>query len=77
MMHGDGKSGSAIVAMKPTNKAEQPAARSDPGAGGAKGAEAKWNAGQQSTRRAQYRESVSQEPARMRRPGAEEQTIRQ
>jgi hypothetical protein len=33
MMHGDGKSGSAIVAMKPTNKAEQPAARSSPRGG--------------------------------------------
>jgi hypothetical protein len=60
MMHGREKSGSVIVATKPANKAEpsvvsvaEPVERR----AGTKG-----NAGQQSTRRAQYRESVSQEP---------------
>ena len=55
MMNGRGKSNSAIVAGKPTNKAGQPAAESvEPSA------EAEGNASQQSTRRAQDRESVSQ-----------------
>src|SRR5437773_12022875 len=55
MMNGRGKSDSAIVAGKPTNKAGQPAAESvEPSA------EAEGNASQQSTRRAQDRESVSQ-----------------
>ena len=54
MMNGR-KSDSAIVAGKPTNKAGQPAAESvEPSA------EAEGNASQQSTRRAQDRESVSQ-----------------
>src|SRR6516162_4791481 len=54
MMNGGGKSDSAIVAGKPTNKAGQPAAESvEPSA------EAEGNASQQSTRRAQDRESVS------------------
>ena len=58
MMNGRGKSDSAIVAGKPTNKAGQPAAESvEPSA------EAEGNASQQSTRRAQDRESVSQAPA--------------
>src|SRR6187551_3357762 len=61
MMNGRGKSDSAIVAGKPTNKAGQPAAESvEPSA------EAKGNANQQSTRRAQDRESVSQALERIR-----------
>ena len=55
MMHGRGKSDSAIVAVKPTNKAERSAAEPvEPRA------ETKGNAGQQSTCRAQNRISVSQ-----------------
>ena len=55
MTNGRGKSGSAIVAVKPTNKAERSAAEPvEPRA------EAKGNVGQQSTCRAQSRESVSQ-----------------
>jgi RNA-directed DNA polymerase len=61
MMHGHGKSDSAIVARKPTNKAGQPAAESVE-----RRAEAKGNASQQSTRRAQDRESVSQALERIR-----------
>src|SRR6476619_1172633 len=54
MMRGREKSESAIVAGKPTNKAERSAAEPvEPRA------EAKGNAGQQSTHRAQYRERVS------------------
>src|SRR5436189_1579704 len=60
-MNGRGKSDSAIVAGKPTNKAGQPAAESvEPSA------EAEGNAGQQSTRRAQDRESVTQALERIR-----------
>ena len=54
MMHERGKSASAIVVTKPTNKAGQPAAEPVE-----RRAETKGNAGQQSTRRAQDRESVS------------------
>jgi hypothetical protein len=55
MMHGREKSDSAIVAGKPTNKAERSAAESvEPRA------ETKGNVGQQSTRRTQSRISVSQ-----------------
>src|ERR1700730_8457532 len=55
MMNGRGESDSAIVAGKPTNKAERSAAEpAEPRA------EAKGNAGQQSTRRAQNRVSVSE-----------------
>jgi RNA-directed DNA polymerase len=61
MMHGRGKSDSAIVAGKPTNKAGQPAAEPVE-----RRAEAKGNASQQSTRRAQDRESVSQALERIR-----------
>src|SRR6202522_1794902 len=61
MMHGHGKSDSAIVATKPTNKAGQPAAEPVE-----RRAEAKGNASQQSTRRAQDRESVSQALGRIR-----------
>src|SRR5262249_14299826 len=61
MLNGRGKSASAIVAGKPTNKAGQPAAESvEPSA------EAEGNASQQSTRRAQDRESVSQALERIR-----------
>ena len=55
------KSDSATVAGKPTNKAERSAAEpAEPRA------EAEGNAGQQSTRRAQDRESVSQALERIR-----------
>ena len=61
MTNGGGKSDSAIVAVKLTNKAEQSAAESvEPRA------EAKGNAGQQSTRRTQSRVSVSQALERIR-----------
>src|SRR2546430_6513688 len=66
MMNGRGKSDSAIVAGKPTNKAGQPAAESvEPSA------EAEGNASQQSTRRAQDRESVSQALERIRQVARE------
>ena len=66
MMHGRGKSDSAIVAVKPTNKAERSAAEPvEPRAG------TKENAGQQSTRRAQSRESVSQALERIRQVAKE------
>ena len=61
MMHDREKSDSAIVATKPTNKAGQPAAEPVERRAGAEG-----NAGQQSTRRAQNRESVSQALDRVR-----------
>ena len=61
MMHGAGESDSAIVAEKPTNKAEQSAAEpAEPRA------EAKGNAGQHSTVRAQDRGAVSQGLERIR-----------
>ena len=61
MMHGHEKSDSAIVAGKPTNKAEQSAAEPvEPRA------EAKGNVSQQSTCRAQDRENVSQALERIR-----------
>src|SRR5208282_120391 len=61
MMHGREKSDPAIVAKKPTNKAGPTAAESAERRAGAEG-----NVGQQSTRRAQYRESVSQALNRVR-----------
>src|SRR3984893_7955813 len=61
MMHGRGKSDEAIVAMKPTNKAERSAAEPVE-----RRAEAKGNAGQQSTHRAQYRVRVAQALDRVR-----------
>ena len=61
MMHGREKSNSAIVAVKPTNKAGQPAAEPVERRAGAKG-----NASQQSTRRAQSRGTVSQALERIR-----------
>src|SRR5205809_6865587 len=60
-MNGRGKSDSAIVAGKPTNKAGQPAAEPvEPRA------EAKGNASQQRTRRTQSRVSVSHALERIR-----------
>src|SRR5215475_9839608 len=61
MMHGRGKSDSAIVAVKPTNKAERSAAEPVEPRAGTKG-----NVGQQSTCRAQSRVSVSQALERIR-----------
>ena len=61
MMHGHEKSDLAIVATKPTNKAGRPAAEPVERRAGTKG-----NARQQSTRRAQNRESVSQALERVR-----------
>ena len=58
---GPGKSDSAIVARKPTNKAGQPAAEPVERRAGAEG-----NAGQQSTCRAQNREGVTQALERIR-----------
>ena len=55
-------SDSAIVAVKPTNKAGQPAAEPVEPRAGTKG-----NASQQSTRRAQDRASVSQALDRVRK----------
>jgi RNA-directed DNA polymerase len=63
MMHGREKSDPAIVAEKPTNKAERSAAEPVERRAGTKG-----NACQQSTSRAQYRKGVSQERARIREP---------
>ena len=61
MMHEPEKSDSVVVAVKPTNKAEQSAAEPvEPRT------ETKGNADQQSTRRAQDRESVSQALERVR-----------
>lgn len=61
MMYGREKSDSAIVAKKPANKVGTPTAeRAEPRAG------AEGNAGQQRTRRAQNRESVSQKLERVR-----------
>jgi len=54
MMHGREKSDPAIVAKKPANNAGQPAAERVERRAGTEG-----NAGQQSTRRAQDRDSVS------------------
>lgn len=61
MMDAGEKSDSAIVARKPTNNAGRPAAEPVERRAGTKG-----NAGQQSTRRAQDRESVSQALDRIR-----------
>ncbi len=60
MMHGREKSGPAGVAGKRANKAERSAAEPVERRAGAEG-----NAGHQSTRRAQNRESVSQALARI------------
>src|SRR5947207_8878496 len=66
MMHGHEKSDPAIVAVKPANNAEQSAAESVEPRAGTKG-----NAGQQSTRRTQCRESVSQALERIRKVARE------
>jgi RNA-directed DNA polymerase len=66
MMHGHGKSDSAIVAEKPANNAERSAAELvEPRA------EAEGNASQQSTDRTQSREHVSQALARIRKVARE------
>src|ERR1700740_1088328 len=61
MMYGGGKSDPGIVAVKRANNAEERDAESVEPRTGTKG-----NADQQSTRRAQYRESVSQALGRIR-----------
>jgi hypothetical protein len=61
MMYDREKSDSAIVAVKPTNKAGQPAAELVEPRAGAEG-----NVSQQSTGRAQYRGTVSQALKRIR-----------
>ena len=61
MMHEREKSDLAVVAMKPTNKAERSVAEPVEPRAGAKG-----NANRQSTYRAQYRASVSQALERVR-----------
>ena len=61
MMYDHEKSDLAIVAVKPTNKAGQPAAELVEPRAGAEG-----NASQQSTHRAQYRVRVSQALGRIR-----------
>jgi hypothetical protein len=61
MMYDHEKSDPAIVAVKPTNKAGQPAAELVEPRAGAEG-----NVSQQSTGRAQYRGTVSQALKRMR-----------
>src|SRR5881409_2743383 len=76
MTHGHEKSDSAIVAVKPTNKAERSAAEqsaAEPTAAEPveRRAETKGNAGQQSTHRAQSRASVSQALERIRRVAKE------
>src|SRR6202048_4767881 len=63
MMHGHEKSDSAIVAMKPPNKAGRPAAEAVE-----RRAEAKENANRCRTCRTQCRESVSPTPEREGRP---------
>ena len=65
MMYGHEKSDPAIVAGKPTNKAERSAAELVEPRAGTKG-----NAGQQSTRRTQSRVSVSQALERIRQRSA-------
>src|SRR4249919_2523800 len=66
MMHGHEKSRSAIVAVKPTNKAEQSAAEPTAAESVERRAETKGNVDQQRTRRTQRRISVSQMLARIR-----------
>ncbi len=71
MMHDREKSDSAIVAVKPTNKAERSAAEPvEPRA------EAEGNASQHSTCRAQSRESVSQALERIRKVAKEREKER-
>ena len=61
MMHAREKSDSAIVAVKPANNVEQSTAEPVEPRAGTKG-----NASQQSTHRAQHRESVTQALERIR-----------
>ena len=65
MMHEPEKSDSVVVAVKLANKTEQPVAEPVEPRTGTKG-----NANQQSTRRAQDRESVSQALDRVRQAAA-------
>jgi RNA-directed DNA polymerase len=76
MMNGHGKSDDAIVAGKPTNKAdqsnaEQSAAKRSDAESVERRAEAKGNTVQQSTRRTQSRVSVSPALERIRRVARE------
>src|SRR5881398_584763 len=71
MMHGHEKSDPAIVAVKPTNKAERSAAELVEPRAGTKG-----NADQQSTCRAQSRVSVSQALDRIRKVAKEREKER-
>jgi group II intron reverse transcriptase/maturase len=75
MMHGHEKSDLVIVAAKPANKAEKPAAEASAGASAAEPVErragTKGNAGQQSTGRAQNRISVEQALERIRKVARE------
>jgi hypothetical protein len=76
MMHGHEKSDHAIVAVKPTNKAERPSAEQSVGERTAAEpveprAGTKGNVCQQSMRRAQSRESVSQALERIRKVARE------
>src|SRR5258707_3711803 len=76
MMHGHEKSDLAIVAGKPANKAEQPAPERSAAKLNAaelveRRARTEGNAGQQSTRRTQSRESVSQALERIRKVARE------
>src|SRR6516164_1170127 len=76
MMHGHEKSDHAIVAVKPANKAEEPSAARPAGEPhAAEPAEPRagteGNADQQSTRRTQCRESVSQAMERIRKVARE------
>ena len=61
MTHGHEKSGPAVVAVKPANEAERSGSESAEPRAGAEG-----NAGQQSTRRTQDRESVTEGLERVR-----------
>src|SRR5271169_578406 len=76
MMHGHEKSDPAIVARKPANKADGPAAErsaAEPNAAEPveRRAGTKGNAGQQSTCRTQSRDSVSQALERIRKVATE------
>src|ERR1700751_737353 len=76
MIHGDEKSGPAIVAMKPANKADwtapdASAAGLDAAEPGERRAGTKGNADPQSTRRTQCRDSVSQALERIRKVARE------
>src|SRR5215471_10978348 len=76
MMHGHEKSDHAIVAVKPANKAEEPSAARPAGEPHAAEpveprAGTEGNANQQSTRRTQCRESVSQAMERIRKVARE------